>query len=300
MTRETIAFLVLLILNLIVVICYLIWNLFRKKEKRKGFIIRIIIMLFCPVVGPCFFLVGNSLFKTVFSGNVDLNDVIFSKERVKTYLHADEDRERNMVPLEEAIEITDKENLRTLMMNLVRGDIQESLSKISMALNSEDTETAHYAASVLQDSLNDFRFKVQQGIDYINENGDDALEFACALIEYMNKVLEQKVLTDLEQKSYVGIMDSVCEVIYKRQRMTSKYYEAISIRMLEIEDFKNSQKWCFRAQYQFPNTLATYTCQLKLYFTTNQRDRFFEVLNELKKSSIVIDKETLEMIRVFL
>ncbi len=300
MTRETIAFLVLLILNLIVVICYLIWNLFRKKEKRKGFIIRIIIMLFCPVVGPCFFLVGNSLFKTVFSGNVDLNDVIFSKERVKTYLHADEDRERNMVPLEEAIEITDKENLRTLMMNLVRGDIQESLSKISMALNSEDTETAHYAASVLQDALNDFRFKVQQGIDYINENGDDALEFACALIEYMNKVLEQKVLTDLEQKSYVGIMDSVCEVIYKRQRMTSKYYEAISIRMLEIEDFKNSQKWCFRAQYQFPNTLATYTCQLKLYFTTNQRDRFFEVLNELKKSSIVIDKETLEMIRVFL
>lgn len=300
MTRQVTAFLVLLIINLIVVICYLIWNLFRKKEKRKGFIIRIIIMLFCPVVGPCFFLVGNSLFRTVFSGNVDLNDVIFSKERVKTYLHADEDRERNMVPLEEAIEITDKENLRTLMMNLVRGDIQESLSKISMALNSEDTETAHYAASVLQDALNDFRFKVQQGIDYINENGDDALDFACALIEYMNNVLVQRVLTDLEQKSYVGIMESICEFVYKNQRMTSKYYEAISIRMLEIEDFKSSQKWCFRAQYQFPNTLATYTCQLKLYFTTNQKDRFFEVLNELKKSSIVIDKETLEMIRVFL
>ena len=35
MTRQTIAFLVLLIINLIVVLCYLIWNLFRKKEKRK-------------------------------------------------------------------------------------------------------------------------------------------------------------------------------------------------------------------------------------------------------------------------
>lgn len=300
MTRQVIAFLVLLIINLIVVICYLIWNLFRKKEKRKGFVIRIIIMLFCPIVGPCFFFAGNLLYRMVFSGNVDLEDVIFSKERVKTYLHADEDRERNMVPLEEAIEITDKENLRTLMMNLVRGDIQESLSKISMALNSEDTETAHYAASVLQDALNGFRVKVQQGIDYINENGDDALDYACVLVEYMNKVLEQKVLTDLEQKSYVAIMDNICEMIYKNQRMISKYYEAISIRMLEIEDFKNSQKWCFRAQYQYPDTLATYTCQLKLYFTTNQKDRFFEVLNELKKSSIVIDKETLEMIRVFL
>lgn len=302
MTGELILFLVLLAVNLLVVIIYLAWNLLRKEEKRKGFIVKAIVMVFCPIVGPCFFAIGNILFRTVFSETVDLEDVIFSKERVKTYIHADEERDRNIVPLEEAIEITDKDNLRVLMMNLVRGDIHQSLSKVAMALNSEDSETAHYAASVLQDALNDFRNKVQQSLDIIEKDERRQIDYACTLIEYMDMVLKQHVFTDMEQKTYVNTMNDVCELVYTKEseRMISEYYEAVSIRLLEIGDYDKSQKWCDRAEYQYPNTLSTYTCQLKLYFTSGQKDKFFHVLEELRKSSIVIDNETLEMIRVFL
>ena len=295
-------FWILLLINLLIVIIYLIWNLLRKEENQRGFIIRSIVMLCCPVVGPCFFLVGNILFLTVFSDTVDLEDVIFNKERVKTYMHADEERERNMVPLEEAIEITDKENLRTLMMNLVRGDIGQSLSKIAMALNSEDTETAHYAASVLQDVLNDFRMQVQSCCDIIDLADERQIDYSCTLIEYMDTVLKQHVLTDVEQRTYVSIMDNRAETLYEcaRSRMLSSYYEALSVRLLEVGDFENSQKWCERAEYHYPNTLSTYTSQLKLYFTSNQKEKFFRVLEDLRSSAVVIDKETLEMIRVFL
>ncbi len=302
MTRELEMFLLVLALNLLIVIIYVIWNILRKEEKKKGYIVKAIVMLLCPIVGPCFFVMATLLFRTVFSETVDLEDVIFSKERVKTYIHADEERDRNIVPLEEAIEITDKDNLRVLMMNLVRGDIKQSLSKVAMALNSEDTETAHYAASVLQDALNDFRNKVQQSLVIIENDEQFAMEHACVLIEYMDMVLKQHVLTDMEQKTYVYIMNDVCEKVYagEPEKMLSDYYEAISIRLLEINDFDMSQKWCDRAEYQYPNTLSTYTSRLKLYFTSGQKDKFFHVLEELRKSSIVIDSETLEMIRVFL
>ena len=50
---------------------------------------------------------------------MDLEDVIFSKERVKTHLRADEEREGNLVPIEEALAISDKDSLRTLVMNVV-------------------------------------------------------------------------------------------------------------------------------------------------------------------------------------
>ena len=302
MTRELGMFLLVLALNLLIVIIYVIWNILRKEEKKKGYIVRAIVMFLCPVVGPCFFAMATLLFRTVFSGAVDLEDVIFSKERVKTYIHADEERDRNIVPLEEAIEITDKDNLRVLMMNLVRGDIKQSLSKVAMALNSEDTETAHYAASVLQDALNDFRNKVQQSLVIIENDEQFAMDHACVLIEYMDMVLKQHVLTDMEQKTYVYIMNDVCEKVYagEPEKMLSDYYEAISIRLLEINEFDMSQKWCDRAEYQYPNTLSTYTSRLKLYFTSGQKDKFFHVLEELRKSSIVIDSETLEMIRVFL
>ena len=302
MTRELLTFCIVLVVNLLVVIAYLVWNILRKEEKKKGYIVKSIVMLLCPIVGPLFLAMGSILFKTVFSGAVDLEDVIFSKERVRTFIHADEERDRNIVPLEEAIEITDKDNLRVLMMNLVRGDIKQSLSKVAIALNSEDTETAHYAASVLQDALNDFRNKVQQSLAIVESDDRFAMDHACVLIEYMDMVLKQHVLTDMEQKTYVRILNDVCEKVYawESEKMCSDYYEAVSVRLLEIGEYELSQKWCDRAEYQYPNTLSTYTSQLKLYFSSGQKEKFFHVLEELRKSSIVIDSETLEMIRVFL
>lgn len=255
----------------------------------------------CPLAGPVFFLLADLFFRSFFPKPVDLEDVVFSKERARTFIHAEEERERNMVPLEEAIEITDQENLRGLMMNVVRGDISKSLSSIARALNSRDSETAHYAASVLQDALNEFRINVQQQYRQIVEGCEDRTVRAEALVEYMNQVLEQRVFTDMEQRSYVNIMDEVCEIVYvtEREAMTSSMYEAVSLRFLEIEDYEDCAKWCERAEYQYPNTLATYTCLLKLYFNSGQKKKFFAVIEELKKSAVVIDSETLELIRVF-
>lgn len=301
MTQQEIAFFLMLLLNTLIVALYLVLAIFWKKQDRRSTFLRAGVMLLCPVVGPCFFLLGYLLFMIFFSKPVDLADVIFSKERVRTFVHAEEDQERNIVPLEEAVEVTDAEDLRSLMMNVVRGDIQKSLAAISLALNSEDTEAAHYAASVLQDALNDFRLNVQKQRQLILQEDENQVMYAEALVDYMNQVLEQRVFGDLEQRNYVGIMDQVCEILFAKnsESMTSSRYEAISLRLLEIEDYENCQKWCGRAEYQYPNALATYTCQLKLYFNSGQRERFFETIDALKHSPVVIDNETLELIRVF-
>ena len=109
------------------------------------------------------------------------------------------------------------------------------------------------------------------------------------------------MFNDMEQHNYVHVMDEVADLFYERDRehMTSNQFEALALRLLEIEDYENCKKWCERSEYHFPNTLSTYTCQLKLYFNSGQKNKFFEVISELKKSAVVIDSETLELIRVF-
>jgi hypothetical protein len=294
---------IVLLANFLVVLVYWILNIpFNPKQDRKAYVICGVIMLLCPVVGPCFFALAQVFYRAFFYEPVDLDGIIFSKERVRTFIRADEESERNMVPLEEAIEVASTDELRNLMMNIVRGDIQKSLAAIALALNSEDTETAHYAASVLQDALNDFRATVQKELHKLRSATEGNVGVSAGmLIDYMNQVLRQRVLTDIEQKDYIKIMDEVCEILYEyeKERMTSAQFEAIALRALEMEEFDICQKWCERAVYQYPNTLSTYTCQLKLFFNSGQKERFFEVLDELKKSSIVIDSETLELIRVF-
>lgn len=301
MTGHRNIFLLLLILNLIVTIFYFIICCYRKKE-RFSIWMKTIVMLLCPVAGPLFLLGAYGFYRLFMSQEMDLEDVIFSKDRVQTVLHPDEDMERNMVSIEEALAVTDKDNLRNLMLNVVKGGHQNLLGSISLALDGEDSETAHYAASVLQDALNDFRVHVQKAYQECTKEDEKQADNCQNLIEYMNPVLEQGVFTGMEQKSMVYQMEALGEILYGtyKERMNSDIFEMISLRLLEIPDYEECKKWCLRAMEMYPGVLSSYTCELKLYFSMNDKEAFFHVMEALRQSNIIIDNETLEMIRTFM
>lgn len=302
--------LILLFANAIVSLIYFVIIRIELKKDRKNkkgdlkseqsSVLRLIVMLVIPVIGPLYFFLSWILFKLFFSKPVDLEDVIFSKEKVKFNKKAEEEKERNLVSIEEAVEVTEKDDLRALMMNVVSGDIQKFLSSINHALQSEDTETAHYAASVLQDEMNRFRENVDKNLKKMNDEPENKLIIAEMLIEYMNAVLQQRVFVDMEQREYVGILDNVADICFNeaRERITVDILDNLSLRLLEINDYSNCEKWADRAAKLFPDSLTGYTLRLKLYFKMGRREEFFELLDELKGTSIVIDKETLELIRV--
>lgn len=318
LNREEIIFLIVCILNLLVAVIYLLYGIGivgtihgrqekdveksdKKKENRRTYLIRFIIMVLCPVIGPFYFLFSYLVYITIFRQSVDLEDVVFSKERVKTRLKADEERERDMVPLEEALAVSDKKSVRMLMLNVIRGNVKESLETIMLALDSEDSETSHYAASVLRDELNEFRANVQKLYSEIKEEDENETECEEMLIDYMDIVLGQKIFDQMEQNRFMKMMDEAGESLYKKNamRLTSERYESLCLKLLEQKEFEKVKKWCTRLEEQYPDELPAYTCRLKLYFTMNDREQFFKVLEDLKRSKIVIDQETLELIRIF-
>ena len=304
MTETERIFLLILIINTVVAIVYFLYNQwYHRKEERHvvAYLMRTIVMLLCPVVGPAFFLAGHMIYSLVFREDVDLEDVIFSKDRVRTFLRANTEQEGNVVPIEEAMAVSDRESLRTLVMNVVRGNVQHSLASLALALNSEDTETSHYAATVLRDVLNDFRQKAQELYLAMNEGGKEGPEYACALIEYMNAVLVQEVFHDMEQMTYVMMMEEACDYLYERdyRQLKAVYIEWLCSLLLRIGEYERLRRWCFRNRDLYPDELSSYTCYLKLYFTIGDKRGFFDTLNRLKQSDVIIDKETLELIRTF-
>ena len=300
-TGQGILIITLIVLSFIAAALYYIITVIIKLNKEKGILIKTLVIALCPVVGIIFIGLSYLWYKVFMSAPVDLEDVIFGKDHPKFETKAEEDKERNMIPLEEAIAITEKQDLRTLMMSVVSSDIKNSLASITLALNSEDTETAHYAASVLQDALNEFRTTVDKEYKAILEDHPDKFEKCRNLIDYMDQVLSQKVFIEMEQRNYVSILESVGEILYMGEpdSITSNQFETISLRLLGIEDYEKCEKWCERSRIHCPSALSSYTCQLKLFFSQGRRDDFFRVIEELKASPIVIDKETLELIRVF-
>ena len=317
LARDERIFLIILIVNLIVAVLYLLAGIFflvpahaavcdeEKTEplydNRRTYLLRFIVMLLCPVIGPLFFFVSHLFYLTVFWKKVDLSDVIFSRERTRTRMKADEERERDIIPLEEAVLVNEKKNLRMVMMNVIKEDIRHSLASITLALDSEDSETSHYAAAVLSDELNKFRIYVQKLWRQIQEEDSSQTECEELLLDYMDNILKQHIFSMQEQNKFVSILNDAAELLYGKEesRITLKWYEQLCLRTLEIRDFGNTSKWCARMAERYPEELAAYTCRLKLYFAMQDREALFQTLESLKLSNVVIDSETLELVRIF-
>lgn len=304
-------FLFLLIGNTAVTLAYSIWNLLRGNKAHGSWGIRACIMLLCPLAGVGYFLLSWLLYRLFPHDEADLSDVIFSKERVQTVTKADEELESNFVPMEEALAVTDRRHLRELMLNIVRGDYRDSLPSIALALNSSDSETSHYAATILQEALNNFRIDVQKDYREImdaleqpeqeRESSDSVGIHAAALIEFMDEMLQNHVFTQLEQAHYTHLMDAVGEKLYDCRvcHMDSGLLEKIALRLLEIQDYSLCEKWCLRIVELYPDTLSAFTTRLKLYFSNGEWEKFLQVMEQLKKSDITVDQETLNLIRTF-
>lgn len=292
------AVLIILVLNAVVSLGCLLWN---RKRGTEQYWVKLWVMLLCPVLGPAFYGLSWLFYKAIPTLEIDLRAVIFGKERVKTQLKADENRENNILPVDEVVLLNDSKSQRLAMMNVIKGDIRESLAAVSLALHASDSETAHYAASALSSVLNEFRITVSKMLRKLEDEPPEETRAEEELVDYMGGILRQQVLSDLEQNRFVHIMESAAEELYQKNadRLTPERYENVCLRLLEVRDTELSGKWCGRLAKQYPDQLPAYTCRLKLYFMLRQRDAFFRTMDELKRSDVVINSETLEIIRVF-
>lgn len=305
MTRSGIIFVIILILNALAAFAYLIWYLIFKKDtdNRKQYVMNTAIMLLCPVVGILYFFLAFLKFHFIKLGERDLSDVEFSKKRQASRVKADEERERNIVAVGEAILVSDQEQKRANMLNVLLGDTEEALSAIALALNSDDSEVAHYAASFLQSKMDTFRENVsrmQNMIEEGNVEDEECQEQILELIRYMNHMLKQKVFMQVEQVDYVNQMEQLCEKLFQnaRNRISPECYEWILGRIMDLGEYERAEIWGYRFSEQYPDVLSSFTLRLKLYFETNRKEEFFEVMSQLRASDVLIDNRTLEMIRM--
>ena len=97
LARDERIFLTVLLVNLAVALVYLLAGVLflvpahaaaAGEEKgealydnRRTYLLRFLVMVLCPVIGPLFFFMGQLFYLLVFWRDVDLADVIFSKER---------------------------------------------------------------------------------------------------------------------------------------------------------------------------------------------------------------------------
>lgn len=305
MNRAELIFLLMLDLNAIVAFSYLFWWVIfkRKIDNRKQYAMNTAIMLLCPIIGILYYLISYFKFRFIKLGERDLSDVEFSKKRQIARVKADENRERNIVSVGEAVLISDKEKKRVNMLNVLLGDTDESYSAIALALGSDDSEVAHYAASFLQSKTDTFRENVRKAQRQIAQDdieNEECQDLVVKLILYMNHMLKQKVFTQIEQTDYLEQMEELCKMLYQnaRAKLTGDCYECLISRLIDQLQYEKAERWANRFCEQHPDLSVAYKLRMKIYFETNNMKQFVVVLDELRASSISVDHQTLELMRM--
>lgn len=257
-------------------------------------------MLVCPLVAPLFLALSHFLYIFFSKRNVDMDDISFSRERVKTYTPADIERDINISPMQEVLVISDVRRRRKMLLDVLKKDIRHSLGSIAIALDNPDSETSHYAASVIMDVLSEFRGNVQNMYARFKDDPED-FELGSLLLSYIDEVLRQNILNGDEKRSYTYMEDEIADMLfrYHPDMMEGPQYRHLIEDLVEIGEFSVAEKWSRRALKYRDYQLDTYIGCMKYYFAYNDRDAFLRCMEQLKKSGIVVNRETMELIRLF-
>ncbi|MGB8452022.1 MAG: hypothetical protein WCD89_06790 [Anaerocolumna sp.] len=288
----------IVIFNFIISIIILL-VLLGRKEKEKGFML-FVFMLTCPLIGPCFLLLSRGLKLLFYKKEIDMEDLSFHTENLEMIIGPDFNKEINVVPVEEALLISDNFNKRRVILDVLKEDYNNSLIVITSALESEDSETSHYVASVIADVKSNFKVTVQK-MQENSEKYPEDIEIRYLLIDYIHQFLVKNVLSEIEEITYIQQYMQLMEDLfyYHKEAVTGRMYKQVIYHLLKIGNSSAALLWGERALNENINDLEAYKGILKLYYETGNKFKFFEILNKLKKSDIEFDNECIELVRYY-
>ena len=170
------------------------------------------------------------------------------KKRHVSRVKADEERERNIVPIEEAISISDQEKKRENMLNVLLGETDNSLASISVALDSDDSEVAHYAASFLQSKMDEFREHVRQAKLSISSKDikDEECQEENKNFDWIHESYAEAEYFDEHRTGRLCASDgALCEQLYEnaREKLEVTDYSFLLQRLIEQKFYEEAEKW---------------------------------------------------------
>ena len=290
--------LILIIINTCIATLYFLYGMFRVKKRKKKYALIAGIIFLTPPVGCVVLVLAHGLYQTLFERDIDREAVSFSKNRVKIYTLPEEERELNIVPVNETLAVSDIGMQRTLILNVLKDYSEQSLATMSDALSSQDSEVSHYAASALMDAISEFRATAQNLLYAIEKNEDD-IEVKIVCFQYINNALLKNFLPEVERKSYIYALNEVLRKMFyqDKEKVKPEYYETMVYFLLQLHDFTLAHIWCELLSEYHKHTLSYYKAMLQLLYEEKNTSLFFDTVEKLKRSDVKIDGETLDLIR---
>ncbi|NFU38288.1 hypothetical protein FDG30_01845 [Clostridium sporogenes] len=286
---------------LINIIFSLIIFLFAKVKKKEEYFIGFIIMICLPFLGSVFYIMNiyyrkkitskfkvSELEKDSYSQYDDLTSKPF-------YLS----KKMDVIPVEDALVLNDEKTKQNLIINVLKSDPYKYLGFLKKALKDEDTETSHYAATAVTEVKRKLTLEIQEFEERYEKNKTD-LTVIKAYADAIKKYNDSGLLDKSAYQKNLYIYIELLEKIIKIDESDEYLYEEIINGYILLKEFKKAIEYCNRYFEKFKKSEKPYLLIMKIYFINKNRTKFNKVLEKLKESNVILNKDSLNLIKFWL
>jgi len=206
------------------------------------------------------------------------------------------ERERNVVPLEEALLINDTSTRRRVMIDLLKQDSIKYIEVIKLAVSNEDSETSHYAVSAIMEVKRKLMLAMQEMSVQYEENKSDVhflRTYAEVLAAYMKSgFLDDRTLLK-HRYTYRAVLD---HLIHEEPQTTSTYSEKVAVE-LTMGLYAEAEETAKLFVERHPKQEEAYLKLLEVYYTRRSIGQLWHTIDLMKSSPIRFSSHALGIVR---
>lgn len=287
---------IIIAVNCLIALVYML--IMRIGTKKKYVFIRGMIMLLCPVTASLCYLFSFVQDYIIRGKYVDYDSLSIDKTKMVFEKKIDKETELKTLPIEEVLTVAAAKDRREAMLNLLKTNVSGHLHLVRLAVENEDSETAHYAASVLTDIFGKFNSELsylQAAYDKDRKNREINEEYIDAVL----KILNSGALFGVEETRYLYIYTGLMENLNQNhpKAVTGEQCGMMVKALYKEGKSAQAEEWARMTLERWPDDEQSYLNVMYIEYCLGKKAEFHDIIRKLSESGIPLSRKGLDIVR---
>lgn len=282
----------ILSINLILALAFAVVH---RKDGQMKYISLFFILL--PLLGVVLFYGAMGMWKLMEKHSYDRETLIKRLAIQRQEDFPETETELNITALEDIMAYGNNYEKRLLILNQLKKDIHTNYKEVLAAEEDKDSESAHYVASAKMEVYRNLRDIEKKSFLAYQEKPKSRERFVY-LLKSMAELINSKLLScseaDIYKRKYCDCIRKVSkEMILQLEEEHVECYLSYLVDLKEDNQLLSVWKEIPKDKRNENN----YIKMLEYYYQHNDKNSFYEVLDELCSSNIVLSPEGIHIVR---
>ncbi|MCA1032249.1 hypothetical protein LCL95_14520 [Bacillus timonensis] len=276
-----------------------IYILVMYVRTPKNTIMRFILLFFCPFIGIFIIYFLEQRNSPKYENLPDWLIVKLKELDEKPLNVGDVEKERNVVSIQEAMVINNHKTRRKMLLDLLKRESIQQVDALEIALQNDDSETSHYAASAILETKRKIFNHMQKLERDLQDNPND-IELLTSYADVLEQYIKIEFLDKNTRLKYTHYYSQTLEKLLKVQTKDETLYLKKINCDLSLQEYSKAGYYANQFIERFPTSEHAHLTLMKLYYMMKDYEALKNSMDRLQASSVALSPTGLNLLRFWL